>query len=218
MIRVSSMINFQQAWDIVTSLNLTPYQQQSFREMNILWNIIQKLNPKNIIEIGVAKGGSNKLLELAAPNARMFLIDILDSSAKLEKKLRSNVDYLFYDSHKKETIDSIKKVLNGDNVDFLYIDGDHTYEGAKQDYEVFGELVQYGIIAFHDIVSCPIGAGKVWNEISRPTNIDTINTWREFSTMEIVFPREENKTTTPQLLGTGILFKNCDIYKWLQQT
>ena len=216
MIRVSSMINFQQAWDIVTSLNLTPYQQQSFREINILWNIIQKLNPKNIIEIGVAKGGSNKLLELAAPNARMFLIDILDSSAKLEKKLRSNIDYLFYDSHKKETIDSIKKVLNGDNVDFLYIDGDHTYEGAKQDYEVFGELVQYGIIAFHDIVSCPIGAGKVWNEISRPTNIDTINTWREFSTMEIVFPREENKTTTPQLLGTGILFKNCDAYKWLQ--
>ena len=210
------MINFQQAWDIVTSLNLTPYQQQSFREINILWNIIQKLNPKNIIEIGVAKGGSNKLLELAAPNARMFLIDILDSSAKLEKKLRSNIDYLFYDSHKKETIDSIKKVLNGDNVDFLYIDGDHTYEGAKQDYEVFGELVQHGIIAFHDIVSCPIGAGKVWNEISRPTNIDTINTWREFSTMEIVFPREENKTTTPQLLGTGILFKNCDAYKWLQ--
>jgi len=46
--------------------------------------------------------------------------------------------------------------LNGEPLDFLFIDGDHTYEGVKRDFEMYSPLVRNGgIIAFHDIVKHP---------------------------------------------------------------
>jgi hypothetical protein len=53
----------------------------------------------------------------------------------------------------------------------MFIDGDHTYEGVKQDFQVFSPLVKKnGLIAFHDILpvqghsSC--GVHRLWAEIS----------------------------------------------------
>ena len=58
------------------------------------------------------------------------------------------------DSHKDETMSLIMKYLNGNKIDFLFIDGDHTYEGVKQDFEMYSPLLnKNGIIAFHDSVS-----------------------------------------------------------------
>jgi len=44
--------------------------------------------------------------------------------------------------------------LNGNQLDFIFIDGDHSYEGVKKDFEMYSPLVKKrGIIAFHDIVN-----------------------------------------------------------------
>jgi predicted O-methyltransferase YrrM len=41
-------------------------------------------------------------------------------------------------------------------LDFLFIDGDHTYEGVKQDFEMYTPLVRKGgLVAMHDIVPPP---------------------------------------------------------------
>jgi MMP 1-O-methyltransferase len=46
-------------------------------------------------------------------------------------------------------------------VEFIFIDGDHTYEKVKQDFELwFPKLINKGIIAFHDTVAWP-GPRKV---------------------------------------------------------
>lgn len=74
------------------------------------------------------------------------------------------------DSHNKETLQEIKKILDGRKLDFLFIDGDHTYTGVKRDFELYKQLVRKGgIIAFHDIAphsletKCEVN--KFWNEI-----------------------------------------------------
>jgi predicted O-methyltransferase YrrM len=64
----------------------------------------------------------------------------------------------------------IKGILNGKKIDFLFIDGDHSYLGVKKDFELYAPLVKRGgIIAFHDIVPsflCPeVKVHKFWNEI-----------------------------------------------------
>ncbi|MEM5811461.1 MAG: class I SAM-dependent methyltransferase [Candidatus Aenigmatarchaeota archaeon] len=67
-------------------------------------------------------------------------------------------------SHKKETLSEVKKILGEEELDFLFIDGDHSYYGVKKDFEMYGQLVRRGgIIAFHDIVKGnPKYAGDVW--------------------------------------------------------
>jgi predicted O-methyltransferase YrrM len=55
-------------------------------------------------------------------------------------------------------------------LDVLFIDGDHSYEGARRDFEDYGRLVRPGgIIAFHDIADHPAGAGgdvpRLWREL-----------------------------------------------------
>jgi len=51
--------------------------------------------------------------------------------------------------------------------DFLFIDGDHTYEGVEGDFEMYSPLVRRGgIIAFHDIVpGPPENVGCLMNQI-----------------------------------------------------
>jgi cephalosporin hydroxylase len=56
-------------------------------------------------------------------------------------------------SHTRGTVSNVKKQLKGKQFDFLFIDGDHSYEGAKADFLAYKMLVKDGgLIAFHDIV------------------------------------------------------------------
>ncbi|MEO8732948.1 MAG: class I SAM-dependent methyltransferase, partial [Flavobacteriales bacterium] len=53
--------------------------------------------------------------------------------------------------------------------DYLFIDGDHTYEGVKADYERYRPLVRPGgKIVFHDVVEHRSSACQVdrfWREL-----------------------------------------------------
>lgn len=72
------------------------------------------------------------------------------------------------DSHRKETLEKIKEILDGELLDFLFIDADHSYEGVKMDFEMYSPLVKPGgIIALHDIHLPSAGVGKFWNEIKK---------------------------------------------------
>jgi hypothetical protein len=56
-------------------------------------------------------------------------------------------------------------VLDGELLDFLFIDGDHAYAGVKQDYAMYGPLVRSGgCVAFHDI-EYDRNVKRFWNEL-----------------------------------------------------
>ena len=97
----------------------------------------------------------------------LWKIPIYQAFAKENQKL-----YLLReDSRKQETLEKVKEILNGNQLDFLFIDGDHSYEGVKKDFEMYSSLVRKGgIIAFHDIVNKDftrkdIEVPKFWEEI-----------------------------------------------------
>jgi len=55
-------------------------------------------------------------------------------------------------------------------VDFLFIDGDHTYSGVKKDWDMYRKFLRPGsIVAFHDIYRChnlpEIQVHKLWDEL-----------------------------------------------------
>lgn len=117
-------------------------------ESACLFKTVKGLN--NGIEIGRASGGSTILIA-SAIYGQLVSIDIkpIDDyrlEIILEQKSLDNVVLVVGDS---KTYDTNKIIPILDVVDFVFIDGDHNYEGAKSDHEKFGALVKKGGYVIH---------------------------------------------------------------------
>jgi len=159
---------------------IIPWQEKT--EFLNLLKIVDRQKPACVLEIGTANGGTLfSFCRLAKDDATVISIDlphgkfgrgypswkipVYESFAKKDQ----TIHLLREDSHSPLTLEKAKKLLNGKKVDFLFIDADHTYEGVKQDFLQYRELVsENGIIAFHDIAHNPnpvYGVEKLWHEI-----------------------------------------------------
>lgn len=141
------------------------------------------LNPRVIVEIGSASGGNLFLLcHGAAPDARVVSIDLPQGpfgggypewKATFLTSImgqHQHVDLIRASSHEPETRDRLAGLLAGTPVDLLFIDGDHTYSGVKQDYETYAPFVRNGgWVVFHDIVHHETASGceveRLWQEV-----------------------------------------------------
>jgi predicted O-methyltransferase YrrM len=148
-----------------------------------LMSIVASIRPARALEIGTLRGGTLFLLcRLAAASARIISVDLPEgrygggyTAAKIPLYRRfagegQSLHFLRQDSHKQETADRVKELLGGALLDYFFIDGDHTYEGIKRDFELYSPLVRNGgVVAFHDIaVSGPApcrGVEQLWNEV-----------------------------------------------------
>ena len=134
--------------------------QQKRAEILALLQVLQEVKPTRICEIGTAAGGTLALLcQVAASEARVLSIDTGYRSEQIAANTRlamrgQQVMCLAADSHAAETLDEVKSWLVGAKLDFLFIDGDHSFEGVSRDFALYRPLVRTddGIIAFHDIV------------------------------------------------------------------
>jgi len=156
------------------------HTSQKVFELEALLSLYKMLKPMNVVEIGSEFGGTLYYwLTLAQPGATVVSIDLYTSavvSVHPEVMWQSwcpdnvKLHVLWGNSQTDEMRDRLTGIMP--QVDFLFIDGDHTYEGAKADFERYGPLVSPGgLIAFHDLItpeaSPHIGVGKLWREIQR---------------------------------------------------
>ena len=158
------------------------YQNPS--EIISLGRLVKEINPETILEIGTHKGGTFFMWCRISQNLRFIAsIDLPGGKygggyVKARERLLREFIYDRYntkmclirdDSHKKTTYKLISSSLKKQNLDFLFIDGDHSYEGVKQDFELYSPFVKSGLIAFHDIVheSKEFGVKRFWSELKR---------------------------------------------------
>lgn len=152
-------------------------------ELATLGEILAEHRPERAFEIGTALGGTLIFLtRLASPRATIVSVDLPGGkfgggySARrkwfYQRFARRNqrLHLLQDDSHSDGTLERIKAILAGQPLDYLFIDGDHRYDGVKRDFEMYGPLVRKGgLIAFHDIVEGPSdavgGVPQFWREI-----------------------------------------------------
>jgi predicted O-methyltransferase YrrM len=164
-------------------ITATPWQITG--EIASLMRILEAEPPATVLEIGTASGGTLFLLtRVAAPDALLISVDLrrgqfgagyprwrapLYRSFALEAQ---RIELVRGDSHSAESGRRIRRLLDGKALDLLFVDGDHTYEGVKQDVADYAPLVRPGgIIVLHDIV--PGGPGRHGDPGSVPTF------WRE---------------------------------------
>ena len=163
--------------------------------------------PINILEIGTKFGGTFHIWNSINPDGMNISIDMSDggqhggiSNEEMDKRdlwfleRFDNCHFIRGNSHDEKICgEMIFKFKEHDFVnrsidnklpflDFLFIDGDHSYEGVKQDFLNFEPLCKpKSIIAFHDIIisehhhSRNVYVGEFWKELTEVRNSENPN-------------------------------------------
>ncbi len=166
-IKMRSEFSYEKALDLVFSSGggfIRPAQRRE--EIRRLLSVLADRRPVVIVEIGTASGGSLFLFtRIAAQDATIVSIDLPASKdnggyrlwrAPLYRSFAlpgQDIHLIKGNSHEADTRQKLVHILDGRKIDFLFIDGDHTYDGVRKDFELYNSLLSPdGIIAFHDIV------------------------------------------------------------------
>jgi predicted O-methyltransferase YrrM len=155
---------------------ITPIQNR--HEILALLRILEQASPQRILEIGTASGGTLFLFtRIAAADAQLVSIDLPGGPGgggyppwkiPLYEEFPlpgQRLELIRGDSHDPAVLSRVGELVGGRGIDFLFIDGDHSYDGVKRDFEMYGPLVNpTGLIALHDIDY--IGdVQRFWNEV-----------------------------------------------------
>lgn len=164
---------------------------QNYSEIYQAAEFYKNLKAKNFMEIGTDQGGTFAIWsKLSAEDGIRISVDLphgpygvssYDVTKRDEylKSLGSNVHTIHGSSHEIHIKEQVKNLLGETLLDFLFIDGDHTYEGVKQDYEMYKEFVKPGgWIGFHDIKN---------TEFHRNTNCRVDTLWEEIGENGVAF-------------------------------
>jgi cephalosporin hydroxylase len=179
---------------------ITVESWQISSEITGFLRILEADPPRTVLEIGTARGGTLFLFtRVAAPDALLVSVDLWHGqfgggyAAWRRPLYRSfarevqRVELVVGDSHAAGTGQRIRRLLDGRQLDLLFVDGDHTYDGVSQDFADYAPLVRSGgLVAFHDIV--PGGPGKhgdpggvpaFWQELkaTTPTATELVQDW-----------------------------------------
>lgn len=145
-----------------------------------LYNIASKLGKKAVIvEIGSWKGKSTYCIAKGLKNGMIYAIDPFNAegeegSKDIYQQNKGEVPLLDQFISKMKQLGVIEKIkdLKGYSnefveqvgpVDFLFIDGDHSIEGCKYDFENYSQkLKPGGYLAFHDFYPERDELGPTW--------------------------------------------------------
>lgn len=179
---------------------------------------------KKILEIGTFDGGSASIF-CSNGAKEVVTIDIFEPEKITTEGGKSEYTELFkkHSIRYEEVIERLSKfknckVIKGDSgevlkslpenyYDFIFIDGDHTYEGAKSDYELCKKLVKKnGIIAFHDCQPKFPGVMKAVSEVdmNKKDQIDSLSIFKNGHTITVEIPTKNRYFSTLPMTLIGV--------------
>lgn len=155
----------------------------------IHYTFVRNTRPKRILCIGSRRGFIPAVLALACKENGVGHVDFVDAGYGPEEpkkhwsgygfwKLKESVHHFDilslspWITHYLMTTKQFAKTVEK-KYDYVYIDGDHSYDGVKLDYSLFWpRLNAYGFMVFHDVVAKGnvdkgvFGVTRFWKKIS----------------------------------------------------
>jgi predicted O-methyltransferase YrrM len=146
-----------------------------FDEAALLYRLVRDAGVATIAEIGRFKGGSTLLMAAAmATGSTLWSYDLHVPArpdlvgADLDAELAAALERLGVSGGVHLVVgDSLKVEIPQGQIDLLFIDGDHSYEGTKADFERWSPHVRdRGNLLFHDAIDTA-SYGNVYPGVQR---------------------------------------------------
>ena len=139
--------------------------QQVKTEIHEFINVLVKNNKlETCLEIGLGIYGSTHFLWrsmfdkiITIEQDKQRVLNFRDKTSAYFNKFILNDNrssFIYGPSQDPSSVEKVDKLLDGHNVDLLFIDGDHAYKSILCDWLLYNKFVaKGGIIAFHDSVA-----------------------------------------------------------------
>ncbi len=143
--------------------------------------IVNMVLPKIFVELGVHKGDSYcsfcQAVKKAETDCKCYGVDTwkgdehageYDESVFNGLKEYHDPEYGNFSTLIKKTFDEANSLFDDNSIDILHIDGLHTYEAVKHDFETWlPKMSSKGIVLFHDIhvYERDFGVWRFWEKI-----------------------------------------------------
>jgi predicted O-methyltransferase YrrM len=146
-----------------------------FDEAALLYRLARDAKEGPFVEIGRFRGGSTMVFASALPDGiELWSYDLHVAlrpdmpGAELDRELGAALErYGLAGKVHLVVADSSTVDPPSDSLELLFIDGDHSYEGARRDFERWSPLVRAGgTVLFHDAVDTG-GYGNVYPGVAR---------------------------------------------------
>jgi len=143
-------------------------------ELYVVGSIVGVDPPRRVLEIGSASCGALWFwAQIADYRAQVASIDVSHHDVHEENLTDMPENQKLYmhlgDSRDERSRFDVQIFFGGEPIDFLFIDGDHSYEVSKSDYLMYEQLVRPGgWIGFHDVQSSYVedgGSYRLWQEL-----------------------------------------------------
>ena len=141
----------------------------------LAWMLERIRGKRSLLEVGSSFGGTLKrMASVLLKGARIVSVDLacdttppfFNPLASLKDNCRKiglmggNVELLVGNSHDPDVVEVVRQYAP---YDFGFIDGDHSYEGVKQDWENYGQMCK--MVGFHDVSGPVEGCTRFWKEL-----------------------------------------------------
>lgn len=175
-------------YDVDTCKNYDYSKSSMAENREFLYNLVAEIEPKRIVELGTYYGCSyfafaQAIKDYMLDKTQLIGVDtwegdihsnfyddtVYETFERMQRKhfaLNATLDY--NTSHIRSTFAEAVDTFEDNSIDVLMIDGEHTLEAAKRDFEMYlPKLAKNGIVLFHDTNVNRFTLKNYWEKISK---------------------------------------------------